>query len=254
MTWAALGLLVVGISPAAGDSILLPEPPELGSFESVTYDGAGRRLGESALVLERHGDGKIRGRLDTSAGDTGRMQASVLLEPTAGGLRLLHEESQSYAGRDRAFPLLHVDHVAGVATCTPAPGSGQSFRRIDLPPDERIVNVPLNLFFLPLVRGQVDELEFQIFVCARGGRVIDFVAHATERTGADGRPLIEVRYRPDLGPFSWLASPLVPDLAFWFDRGGGGRYVAHRIPLHPDGPVVLVAGLGVTPQDLGVAR
>jgi hypothetical protein len=228
-------------------------PRELGSFDAVTWDRGGRRLGESSLVLERLEDGKIRGRIDTSAGDTGRMHATVLLEPTEGGLRLLHEESQSYAGRDRAFPFLHVDHVAGVATCTPPPGSAQGFRRIDLPPDERIVNVPLSLFFLPLVRGQVEELEFQIFVCARGGRVIDFVAQATERKGDDGETWIEVRYRPDLGPFSWLASSLVPDLAFWFERDGGGRYVAHRIPLHPDGPEVLVAREGVTPRDLGAS-
>lgn len=232
---------------------MLPEPPELGTFDASTWDRSGRRLGSSALVLERLDDGKIRGRLETSAGETGRMSATVLLEPTPGGLRLLHEESQSYAGRDRAFPLLHVDHVAGVATCTPPPGSGQSFRRIDLPRDERVVNVPLNLFFLPLVRGQVEELEFQIFLCARGGRVVDFVADATERKGDDGETWIEVRYRPDLGPLSWLASALVPNLAFWFDPERGGRYVAHRIPLHPDGPEVLVARTGVTPRDLGAA-
>jgi hypothetical protein len=238
---------------ARAEPIVLPEPPELGSLDAVTWDRSGRRVGESRVVLERLEDGRIRGRLDTSAGELGRMHATVLLEPTAGGLRLLHEESQSYAGRDHAFPLLHIDHVAGVATCTPTPGSAQDFRRIDLPPDERVVNVPLSLFFLPLVRGQVEELEFQIFVCSRGGRVIDFVAQATERKGDDGETWIEVRYRPDLGPLSWIASPLVPDLAFWFDRDRGGRYLAHRIPLHPGGPEVLVARAGVTPKDLGAA-
>lgn len=239
-------LLVSAVAPAAAASrLVLPRPVELGTFPASAYDEDGRRIGRAELVLEELDGGAVRARIETSLDRGGRMQASAELEPVAGGLRLLHETAQSFDAEGAAFPLLHVDHVARVATCTPAPGSGARFRRIDLPEDERIVNVPLNLFFLPLVFGRAEELAFQIFICGQGGHVLDFVARARSVAGAGGTDVVEVSYRPDLGAFSWLVSPVLPQLAFWFDKERSGRYLAHRIPLHPGGPEVLVAREGV---------
>jgi hypothetical protein len=175
------------------------------------------------------------------------MWASAELERAPGGLRILHEESQSFEPDGTPFPLLHIDHVTRVATCTPPPGSADRFRRIDLPEEEQIVNVPLNLLFLPLVLGRTDEVAFQIFICGRGGRVIDFVARGRNLGAADGPDVVEVRYQPDFGSFSWLASPLAPNLTFWFERRDG-RYLAHRMLLYPGGPEVVVARKGVTPE------
>jgi hypothetical protein len=229
---------------------VLPRPAETGTFPAATYDEEGHRIGTAKLALEELEGGRVRARVETSVDGGGRMHATADLESVAGGLRLLEETSQSFDSDGSAFPFLHVNHVSGVATCTPPPGSAERFRRIDLPEDERIVNVPLNLFFLPLVLGRTEELEFQIFICGRGGRVLDFVARARSVAGGDGAEVVEVRYRPDFGVFSWLASPALPNLTFWFDKGREGRYLAHRIPLHPGGPEVLVAREGVVPAKL----
>lgn len=239
--------------PAAGAAVLA-KPPEVGVFPAVTYDTEGRPIGRAELALEGPRDGRFFLRMETSVEGGGRMRASAELEPTAAGLRLLRQESYAVSGSGTEYPLLNVDHVHGVATCTPPPGSSERFRRIDLDEDERIVNVPLNLFFLPLVRGEVEELEFQIFLCSRGARVVDFTARSRRIEGEGGAPVVEVRYRPDLGPFSWLAQPLVPELLFFFDAGGSDRYLAHRMPLHRDGPDVLVAREGVSPASLGTLR
>lgn len=252
--WGLAVLLLLAGGSAAAASVVLPAPPDVGVFPAFAYDAEGRRIGRSELALEGPHDGRFRVRIETTVAAGGRMRASAELEEAPGGLRLLREESQAFSGDGLAYPLLHVDHVTGVATCTPAPGSGESFRRIDLADDERIVNVPLNLLFLPLVRGEVEEIEFQIFLCSRGARVVDFVARARRLAGTGGRTVVEVRYRPDLGPFSWIAQPLLPELAFWFEAGPAGRYLAHRMPLHRDGPEVIVARVGVSPAELEPAE
>jgi hypothetical protein len=230
--------------------LVLPRPIEIGTFSAGTYDGDGQRIGTSKLVFEEHDGRRVRVRVEISTNGGGRMEASAELESVPDGLRLLEETSQSFDAAGAAFPLLHVDHVSGVATCTPPPGSGERFRRIDLSADERIVNVPFNLLFLPLVLGRTEELDFQIFICDLGGRAIDFVARARPVHGDDGTGLVEVRFHPDFGMLSWLASVASPNLTFWFDKSRQGRYLAHRIPLYPGGPEVLVAREGVTPATL----
>jgi hypothetical protein len=246
----AAWLLFFNAPLAMAGPLVLPRPAEIGSFPAGTYDGDGHRIGTAKFVLEELDGRRVRIRVETSVNGGGRMQASAELEPVPDGLRLLEETSQSFDAAGAAFPLLHVDHVSGVATCTPPVGSDARFRRIDLREDERIVIVPLNLLFLPLVLGRTEELEFQIFTCSLGGRAIDFVARARPVRGADGTGLVEVRFHPDFGMLSWLASVALPNLTFWFDKSSQGRYLAHRIPLYPGGPEVLVAREGVAPATL----
>ncbi len=227
---------------------VLPAPEEIGVVRAATYDSDGRRVGEATLSTESGEGGLVRVRMSASLEAGGGMTASAELEPVAGGLRLLREQAQSHDAAGRPLPLLAVDHVAGVATCTPAPGSSGRFERVDLPEDERIVNVPLQLLFGRLARGEVPRIDFQMFLCRRGARVLDFRAEVAARDEA--RDIVAVRYRPDLGPLGWLVGALVPKLAFFFDVASGARYVGHRMPLFPGGPDVFVLRDGVSVASL----
>lgn len=243
---AASGLLLAALSSLATPppsragpaGWVLPEPEEIAVVSAATFDSSGRRLGGATLSTERDEAGLVRVRISASLDAGGRMAASAELGPAPGGLRLLREEVQSYGADDRPFPLLTIDHVTGVATCTPAPGTSGHFERLDLPPDERVANVPLHLLFRPLAQGEARRIDFQMFLCRNGARLLDFRAEVAAKD-EDGR-VVAVRYRPDLGPLGWLVGALVPRLGFWFDARAGGRYVGHRMPLFPGGPDVLV--------------
>jgi hypothetical protein len=66
-----------------------------------------------------------------------------------------------------------------------------------------------------------------------------------------GRDVLEIRYGPDLGKaVAWLASRLLPRYSFWFDARDGS-YLGHRMPLHRDGPKILLLREGLTPSDVG---
>jgi hypothetical protein len=110
----------------------------------------------------------------------------------------------------------------------------------------------MNLLFLPLVHGKVDKVEFQFFLCRGGPKLMDFVATVSERSSNSGPyDIVEVRFGPDLGAtVSWLASPLIPKLSFWFDASTDGSYLAHRIPLYSQGPDVTIVRKGLSPRML----
>jgi hypothetical protein len=77
---------------------------------------------------------------------------------------------------------------------------------------------------------------------------MDFEAHVERRdTGAHGPgSLVEVRYRPDLGPIgSFVAEHLIPKLSFWFDPTAPNPWLAYRLPLYSKGPEVIVVRDGV---------
>ncbi|MEE8580604.1 MAG: hypothetical protein V3T33_03350 [Myxococcota bacterium] len=242
----------------AESALLLPYPTSYKVFPASTYDKKGKRLGAAELSLERLDGGGVRIGIQCGAESGARTVAHAELGPAAGGsgLRLLREQSQSYDERGRPLVLLRIDHANGKATCTPPPGAKGDRIEVDLPSGERIANVPLNLLFLPLVEGEVDELEFQYFLCRGGAKVVNFRARLAHSTaGRNGRRVIEVHYGPDLNQFvSWLARALTPDLAFWFEVGDETHYLAHRMPLYSKGPEVMIVRDDFSLASLGVLR
>jgi hypothetical protein len=124
---------------------------------------------------------------------------------------------------------------------------------IDLPDDDRVVNVPLQLLFQPLARGEVENVRFQLVLCRSGPVVQDMVAVRGPRSRQHDRNVIEIRFGPDFGDaIAWFASRLLPRFSFWFDERGG-HYLGHRMPLHRKGPRILLVRNGLLPPDLGLA-
>ncbi len=229
--------------------LVLPTPETFGVFPATTYDESGDRIGESRLSLQAGPDGLVDIHVSTGADDGARTiaKAQLVRLPDDSGVRILSEQSQSVDDAGKPLGLLRIDHSRGVGTCTPAGGGEDDTVVFELAPDERVVNVPLNLLFVPLVQGDVEEIEFQYFLCRGGPRVLDFQARRAEvPVERDGRSIIEISYGPDLGQMvSWLARSLMPKLSFWFEADGDGTtYVAHRMPLFSKGPEVTVVREG----------
>lgn len=238
-----LGALFLALPALAESAFTLPYPSQTGSVPAVAYGDDGARLGRAQLGMETLGEGWVRIVSEAGRPDGARMQATALLEPVERGetLRLVRQRSQSFDSRGRSIGWLLVDHAAGQASCHDP--EGQLLDRVDLPAHDRVVNVPMNLFFLPLVRGERETLEFQVFLCREGARVVDFEAWVDEGPAA-GR--VEVRYGPDFGPFmSGLARRFAPRLAFWFEPTAPYAWQAHRLPLYRGGPEITVVRDGV---------
>jgi len=237
-------------SPAeARSALVLPPPTSLGPIPAGTYDDDGNRLGEAALSYQRGDDGRIHMRAVTSMEGGPRNVLNAVFEEIDGGraVRVLREDSLSYDADGKPMVLVEVDHEKGEARCTP-PGAGPGeVEAIRLPEDARVGNTIMQLLFQPLVRGEVDRVEFQAFLCRGGARLVNFVAVPAPHSarGRDGS-IVEIRFGPDLGSvMSWLASVVVPKLRFWFDAERGD-YVAHRMPLFGGGPEVVVRREGVS--------
>jgi hypothetical protein len=165
---------------------------------------------------------------------------------------LVEQRSQATRSDGVSLDLLVIDHDRGRASCYPAKGAPGEARHIDLPDDDRVVNVPMQLLFQPLVSGEVDRVQFQIVLCRKGPVIHSMVAIPGPRDKRHGREVLEVRYGPDIGSaLSFLASRLLPRFSFWFD-GEAGEYLGHRMPLHTKGPEVLLVRQGLQPPDLGV--
>lgn len=245
----------------AKSSLLLPYPPTVGDVPATTFDESGQKVGSSDFSLEARDDGTwlMQVTMRIAGGAENHVRAEFEhVENGPGGephLRLLTEQSQSFAPDGSPMTLLHIDHTAGVASCTPPGGDQSDKTELALPEDDRVANVPMNLLFLPIARGEVDHIRFQLFVCRgeKGPKLWDFVAlkgGAPVRSG--DRVIIEVRYGPDLGNvLSWVASQVMPRLSFWFDTNQNGAYVAHRMPIYSKGPEVLMIRNDVAPPALG---
>jgi hypothetical protein len=126
-------------------------------------------------------------------------------------------------------------------------------QRVPLPKHDRVANVPLNLLFDPLIRGDAAMVDFQILLCRSYAKVVDFKARVVRRdNGTDGNEhLVEVRYGPDFGSFfSLLANAIVPQLSFWFDPASPNPWIAHRMPLYTNGPEVFVVRQGTETNTL----
>jgi hypothetical protein len=239
-------------------SLVLPFPPDTGRVPAVTFDVRGRPVGRSELAFEAQDARRflLRVEMRIEGGPHNRTHAELerilLPDEQPPRLRLLTEQSQSFAADGTPMTLLHIDHQAGVARCTPPEGSDEEPAELPLPADDRVANVPMNLLFLPIARGEVKRIRFQLFVCRGGPKLHEFVAFAGPRKkGGQGR-IIEVRYGPDLGNvLSWMASRVLPRLSFWFDTQQNGAYVGHRMPIYSRGPKIVVLRDGVAPSQIG---
>ena len=249
--------IVVPSGPVAAESrILLPYPDVFGAIPASTYNLEGQRIGNARLSLSLTADQTVRVEVFTGVQEGARTSAHAELSQVESGsegklLRLLREQSESHDESGRSLGILRIDHEKGEATCSPPEGEDAKTIRFELPDAHRITNVPLNLLFLPLVQGLVKQIDFQLFLCRGGPRVLEFAATIAEpKRPAQGQDLriVEVQYRPDLGRvLSWLASGFTPNLSFWFDASGGGSYLAHRMPLFSRGPEVLIVRDGLPP-------
>lgn len=252
----ALAICLAGALLSAGraraESALRLELPErFGEIPAATYDGRQERVGAAHLAMERLDGGRVRILSESGIQEGARTVATAELVPESGGhwLRPVLEESRTFDPDGTPRGLLRIDHREGVGSCIPRRGDGE-VRTLDLPDPDRIANVPMNLFFLPLVRGKAERLDFQLFLCRGGPRVLDFHATRARPTARDASEgIVEIRFGPELGPvLSLLAPSFLPRLSFWFDRAAPYRWLAYRIPLYSDGPEVLVVRDGIPPR------
>lgn len=241
----ALGALLLAAPAHAESAFLLAYPPQTGSVPAAAYGDDGLPFGQAHLAMEKLEEGWLRVAFEAGRADGAHMRATALLEPVEPGktLRLYRQQTESFDLHGHSVGRLQIDHRARRASCLDPDGA--LVEQVELPPHDRVVNVPMNLLFLPLVRGDRETLEFEVFLCHDGARRVDFQAWVEHGNG--GRR-IEVRYGPDLGPFlSTLARGFAPRLAFWFEPSAPYAWQAHRVPLYMGGPEVTVVrdGLGV---------
>lgn len=252
----ASAVLALAAVPAAGESdLLLDFPTSIGTVPAATYDVTRKKVGDAHLVFERQEDGTIR--LMSESGFTGgaRTVVTALFEEVDGvganatpKLRPLRQESRSFDPNHVPLGVLVVDNVAGEGRCYD--GDGELQATVEIPDEDRVANATLSMLFLPLARGETDEIEFQLFFCSLGNRFVPFVATRAPSNGNSGK-VIEVRYGPDLGFASIVAASFVPKLSFWFDAASPHRWLAHRLPLYGKGPEVFVVRQGVPTRWLG---
>lgn len=254
--WLLLGLLLLTPRPAGAESeLVLPYPQSFGTVPASTYDDEGRRVGDAHLVVEKLDDGRVRMLAESGFEGAERNVVSAILAPLNGnsGLRLVRQDSRSFDSEGRSLGHLSVDHRDGMGRCIPPPREDGETRSIELPEDDRVANIPVNLLFLPLAKGERDTIEFQVMLCSGGPRLITAVAEVARRVKTeDGlRDIVEIQYEMDLGPIlSRLARPFMPKLAVWMDPRTPDAWLAHRMPLFARGPTVMVVRTGVPPQVL----
>jgi hypothetical protein len=204
-------------------------------------------LGHAAV----RGDAAERGAASRTETSKENIEANLGRGPMR-GLRLLEQRSQATRADGNTLELLIIDHAAGHITCVPDGADPSEGERLDLPRSDRVVNVPMQLFFLPLVRGETDELRFQIAMCKDGPAFYEMIAVRGPRKVLGEREVLEIRYGPDFGKtIAFLASRLMPKFSFWFDAKTGG-YLGHRMPLHRDGPEITLVRAGITPPAIGL--
>jgi hypothetical protein len=271
----ALGIGLIGPGATrAESSVLLASPQLVQSIAATTFDKHGTAVGQSSFELETEEDGNQLMRVTLAIEGGGTNVSQAILSPVrsaradkeaeaaetrsphpygpAGGLRLVEERSQSTRADGVSLPLLVIDHKKGRVSCYPSDRERSEGQHVDIPEEDRVVNVPMQLLFLPLVRGETDATHFQIATCADGPVLHSMIAVAGPTIERDGRKIVEIKYGPDLGKtVAWFASRLLPSFSFWFDADDGA-YLGHRMPLHRKGPEILLVRQGLTPPDIGV--
>jgi hypothetical protein len=228
----------------------LSYPEAFGAVPASTYDTNRHRVGAAHVVIEKLDDEQVR--IFAEGGfDGGPRQVSTALfapSPDRRTLRPVLQESRSFHPNRSLRSTMSVDHRARTGTCGRSTPDGMKLEKIELPASDRVANVALTLLLEPLAKGDEPSESFQLFLCEGGARLIDFEAHVERRdTGPHGPgSLVEVRYRPDLGPVaSFVAAQLVPQLSYWFDPTAPTPWLGHRIPLYSEGPEVMVVREGI---------
>lgn len=265
-----LGLTSLFATPIHAESaIMLYAARTLEAIGATTFDDSGNVVGQSSFELETEADGIRQMRVTLAIDDGGKNISQATLAPidplaaAAGALagdadasgvalRLVEERSQATRSDGISLPLLVIDHRRGRVSCYPADQDRSAGKHLDIPPDDRVVNVPMQLLFMPLVRGEVDTLRFQIATCVPGPVLHKMIAVRSPTIVRDGRDIVQIKYGPDFGKtVAWFASRLLPSFSFWFDASDAS-YLGHRMPIHREGPEVLLVRSGLAPPDLGV--
>jgi len=253
-----LAALLISTEPVWADSELeLPYPASFGKIPAATFDTGRHRVGDADLEVEKLEDGNVRIFAESGVDGGARTVATATLAPIVDTnlLQPIFQESRTFDANNEALGTLSIDHRIGEATCSfpAANGEGVRTQRLPLPKRDRVANVPLNLLFDPLIKGEASTVDFQILLCKSDAQLVDFQARVVRRNGdADGGDhLVEVRYGPDFGAFvSLLTNTVVPRLSFWFDPASPSPWVAHRMPLYADGPEVFVVRQGIETNTL----
>jgi hypothetical protein len=259
-----LFVMLVLPTPARAESTLrLQLPDTLEPIGATTFDGTGHAIGQSRFEIDTQPDGLRTMQVTMGIDDGASMVSQATLAPVASGLggaagdpavalQLIEERSIATSADGQNFPLLVVDHTAGRVSCYPDGDATRPGKHIDIPDEDRLVNVPMQLFFLPLARGEINSLRFQIAACGDGPVLHRMLAERHTPIERDGRRIVEVEYGPDLGKaVAWLAGDLLPSFSFWFDASNG-TYLGHRMPIHRKGPEVTLVRQGLTPPEIGI--
>ena len=285
-------LSVLGFLPGVGSAesqVVFRVPGEFGDVGATTFDENGRAVGTSSFAIESKENGTTQMTVKMAIDGGGQNLSLATLAPIAGAaegapdgmLRLVEQRSQATRADGVSLDLLVIDHVKGRISCYPpelkltnpdepsdetrtedtttalAPPdlsrhTPRTGKHVELPEDDRVVNVPMQLLFLPLVNGTIRKLNFQIATCDDGPVVHRMIAVRGPRTRRSKREVIEIRYGPDFGEtVAWFASRLLPSFSFWFDARDGS-YLGHRMPLHRKGPEILLVRQGFRPPDIGL--
>lgn len=285
-----LGVCILPASIVSAESgVMLKIPSIMANIGATTFDTEGQAVGKSSLEIERREDGskKLRISMHVTGGGSNISQATLspvsvesqggtasalvgdgalvanAARPTSDAsaprstaqvFRVTEERSQSRSAEGHAFPLLVIDHEQKRVSCYPDGESdpGMQPQHVSIPDGDRVVNVPMQLLFQPLVEGEVDSVRFKIATCADGPVLHEMIAVRAGTTLRNGRRIVEIEYGPDFGKtVAWLASRLLPSFSFWFDAQDGS-YLGHRMPLHRKGPEITLVRQGLTPVQLGI--
>ncbi len=252
---ASAAAVLLPAATRAESTLRLPLPSAFGEVPSATFSESGKRIGDARLDVMKLANGNTY--LMASGGiahaESMVLSAELAPSPDGGGLRPLWQMSHSWDKDGRSLGVMFIDHVKERAFCSHEDGNPNPPDELPVPQPDRVAHVPLNLLFLPLVRGEVEEIKFQFLLCALGPRFVDAKATVARRmppAGGQG-PLVEVRYQLDLNPVLLaLARPFLPRFSFWFDPVASDPWVAHRMPLASKGPAVLIVRGGVSPGNL----
>lgn len=248
---AAMGVMV---SARAESQIEMATPAVFGPLEAGTYAQSGARVGDGNLSVEKLENGNVRILSQVGIKGGPSTVAQAILAPVAGGdtLRLIRQESRTLDADGSAMGILAIDHVKRIASCTATNREKPKVQTLELPEGDRVVNVAMNLLFEPLVRSQVEAVDFKLFVCRPRPYLVSFQARVSRRVPAteEEHEIVEVSYEPRGGFVSLIVRQFAPRLVFWFDPARPNPWIAHRIPLYSSGPDVVVVRKGVSYERL----